>query len=1075
MLLGKKFYYIIYFALFLFLYFISLHDIRLFHLIAEFYTIAIGAFVFITIYFFQDKKADISLNIIAVAYLTTSILDFLHILFYNDLLSNINDFSVAFWIVSRLIEALSLIAAAIYGKKHIDIKRLVLIYGLFLILIVFTILSGYFPEVYNIDLGLSKFKVYAEYTIIVLLLFALILFMRIGSIQSSAFKNIYIHIMLMIVGEFLFTQYALHQDISTFLGHTIKMLAYYFLYKAIVVNIIKIPFGLLLLDLINNYKKLDQHDIHQKLILNSINSHIILVDSEGKILNINKDILTALKTSEDELLSMYIWNTPLIEEDNKKTFKKLFLDNLRKQTTWSIDIKINDNVDIIYLTWTFNYTLNTANNEILCLCNGKDVTELRKKSFYVDRASQILENLPIMLVITDENKEIEYINPEFEAVSGYNKDDLIGNDVSIFKSDNPMNITSELWKTLNNNLVWRGIFHNRRKNGEEYIVKSIIFGLYNENKKKYYVSIQEDVTKNIHIKKAFFEKSQILDTIFNSMPAMVWLKDTENGIIQINKQVAEFYNIPFYELITKDNFESHQNLDVVDFEDDKIVIHTAAPRFIEKSYKVSDNEIKWIKIHKIPVFDEEKKVKNILAFALDITAQKEHEKVILANEASAIKDRDEKSRFLSNVSHELKTPMNTILAYSNMIYTDKAIESKKHNTMLRSVLSSGYYLMNIIDELLDVTRIESGKLALNNSSFDLKEFMQGIYNMFKIQILNDNITFFLEGVPEHSYYINCDSQKLYNILSNLISNAIKFTSSGGVKISLFTRENVISFVVEDTGTGMNEEQINEIYNPYYQADKGKEKGGIGLGLSIVHEYVGLLNGNIYVESEINKGTKFTVDIPIKKVDNSDDYKKEFSVLIVDEITNSLHDVKKKLNNLDVKVNSIQYDADFVEKAIEYINNHECIVFINNLMNIETIKQDVEKLLLSNKKLKIYIFGDSSMFFDEFVDSVECRPFNIDVGNLFDIICDSDDSYMTKINNTVNKPMLIYELEMNQYVINEELINKIIALAQNGDKIAIEHSLNELKNKELKNYLMQMLYDFQFDKIIAYLISIKGNK
>jgi len=224
-----------------------------------------------------------------------------------------------------------------------------------------------------------------------------------------------------------------------------------------------------------------------------------------------------------------------------------------------------------------------------------------------------------------------------------------------------------------------------------------------------------------------------------------------------------------------------------------------------------------------------------------------------------------KSEFLANMSHEIRTPMNAILGIVE-IMLDSSI-AEEHQNSLRLLKHSAESLLNLLNDILDLSKVEAGKLTIKNSLFDLHSLIQNIEALFEVSAKKKNLDFQVKISSEVPRYIFADALRLKQIFINLISNALKFTEEGYVKVELFvetSRYKNLIITVEDTGIGISKDKLEQIFEAFVQVDLSTTKrwGGAGLGLSICKGLVDLMSGTIKVTSELNKGSKFYVSIPL---------------------------------------------------------------------------------------------------------------------------------------------------------------------------------------------------------------------
>lgn len=234
-----------------------------------------------------------------------------------------------------------------------------------------------------------------------------------------------------------------------------------------------------------------------------------------------------------------------------------------------------------------------------------------------------------------------------------------------------------------------------------------------------------------------------------------------------------------------------------------------------------------------------------------------------------------KSLFLANMSHELRTPLNAILGFSQLMSRDKTIAAM-HQESLDIINRSGEHLLNLINDVLEMSKIEAGKIVLNNEPFDLHQLLQTIQEMFQIKAEAKGLWFEFALADNLPRYIVSDARKLRQLLINLLSNAVKFTQSGGVTLRAFTCPSdcggkdraKLCFEVTDTGKGIAPSELNKLFDPFVQTTSGiQSQGGTGLGLAISRQFAELMGGAIQATSILGEGSTFTFDILVDLTDS----------------------------------------------------------------------------------------------------------------------------------------------------------------------------------------------------------------
>ncbi len=274
-------------------------------------------------------------------------------------------------------------------------------------------------------------------------------------------------------------------------------------------------------------------------------------------------------------------------------------------------------------------------------------------------------------------------------------------------------------------------------------------------------------------------------------------------------------------------------------------------------------------------YDRDRKLQGVFAAARDVTERKRldqvlQEKNIELENAKAVAEKTNlaKSDFLANMSHELRTPLNSVIGFSEVLQDQLFGEiNAKQQEYVNNILTSGRHLLSLINDILDLSKVESGKMELELSTFLLREIMESSLMMFREKVLKEHIDLRFELAPEAEISIIADQRKLKQILFNLLSNAVKFTPSGGiVDVRAVRKGNVIEISVTDTGIGIKEEDLSKLFHPFTQLESvyTKEYEGTGLGLALNRHLVELHGGRVWVESKIGLGSTFSFTIPLSQ-------------------------------------------------------------------------------------------------------------------------------------------------------------------------------------------------------------------
>jgi len=254
--------------------------------------------------------------------------------------------------------------------------------------------------------------------------------------------------------------------------------------------------------------------------------------------------------------------------------------------------------------------------------------------------------------------------------------------------------------------------------------------------------------------------------------------------------------------------------------------------------------------------------KRLLGMVTDISELKKYEqKLIKAKEAAEQSDRL-KSVFLSNMSHEIRTPMNGILGFTSLL-KEPDLEPEETEQYIAVIERSGLRLLNIINDLIDISKIESGLVEIRIANFSVNEQLEYLYSFFYPEAANKNINLILDNCPK-DFQIATDKEKFIAILTNLIKNAIKYSNEGNINFGYTAKDNMLTFYIKDQGIGIEGDKIETIFDRFVQADNSLASTyeGAGLGLSISQAFVELMGGKIWLESEINIGSQFYFTLPL---------------------------------------------------------------------------------------------------------------------------------------------------------------------------------------------------------------------
>lgn len=515
--------------------------------------------------------------------------------------------------------------------------------------------------------------------------------------------------------------------------------------------------------------------------------------------------------------------------------------------------------------------LTDENNQLAAFQGiSRDISERKKLERELRKRSKAVEQSPVSIVITDLEGNIEYANPMFLKNTGYTFEELEGENPRVLNpGDNPPEIYEDLWATISAGKTWHGEMRNQRKSGEIYFEKAVIAPITNHlGKITHYVGVKEDIT----LKKQATENLEKSEMRFRQMAESIddvfWLR-TDEEMLYISKAFESIWGVScqkaydnpdlFFEMIHPDDKETiKKSLQSNNFPDQGKY---------DFEYRIvrPDGDIRWVSAKSHPV--ENQNIKNLRAgIARDVTERHQfEEELIVARERAEAADQL-KAAFLRNISHEIRTPMNAILGFSELLSMGN-LKERQRSKYLNTIVDSSRKLLNIVDDIMVISRLETGNIKLNPESFRPDSVIKELYEDYK-EIIPEAVAFTIPSCHTE-IYLNIDKERFKAILDKLLSNAVKFTSEGSIELGCKPVNNGLRFFVQDTGIGILPKDIEVIFQPFRQLETTVNRvyEGNGLGLTIAARLAEIMGSDINVESKPGVGSLFYFDLKTSK-DNS---------------------------------------------------------------------------------------------------------------------------------------------------------------------------------------------------------------
>lgn len=562
--------------------------------------------------------------------------------------------------------------------------------------------------------------------------------------------------------------------------------------------------------------------------------------------------------------------------------------------------------------------------------SGRDVTAEKEAEKKLQKLSRVVEQSPASVIITDPQGNIEYVNKKFLEVSGYTNEEIIGRNIRLLKSGkHPAELYKDMWETISSGKDWRGELLNKKKDGSLYWESIIISPLVDDKGNiTHYISLQENISSRMELENQINEQiklreilleisSEFINIPFEKVDEAIYKALREMGFY-VKADRAYIFDYDWENNTCSNTYEwceegitpeigNLQNLDV-NLTPDFAGAHKSGNAFdLPNISLLPDNNLRRIleaqgikSLITIPMMDQnncigfvgfdfvkelhasslaERHLLTVFAQVLvNIKLRKQMVEQIIRAKEKAEEMNKVKSYFFSNMSHELRTPFVGILGFSEILRDE--LQETRLKEIADGIFNSSLRMQDTLTKILNLTKLESDYFYLSLARFDLSRFIARVFDAHLAEANLKKLSFERQ-IFFSEVYVETDEKVLKDILDNLISNAIKYTTEGGIKLSAdFTRYDeygMVKIVISDTGIGIPADKVHLIWEAFRQVSEGigREYEGTGLGLTIVKKSMDLLGGKISLASEYKKGSVFTLEIPVMiadRVNKKDDYK-----------------------------------------------------------------------------------------------------------------------------------------------------------------------------------------------------------
>jgi len=615
------------------------------------------------------------------------------------------------------------------------------------------------------------------------------------------------------------------------------------------------------------------------------------------------------------------------------------------------------------------------------------------------------------------------------------------------------------------------------------------------------VELSAEIAHRKKVEFALRKSEENYRTIFNSVNDAIFVHDIDTGnILTVNKKMCEMFGYTLEEVKNIDvdklsaGIPPYSQKEALEWMKKAMI----EPQIFEWQSKNKMGKIFWVEVNlKTGIIDSDKR---LFAVVRDITERKKiNEELEKAKESAEAANRA-KSTFLAHMSHELRTPLNAILGFSQIMR--RSLTSTEDIENIHIIHHAGEHLLSLINDILDMSKIEAGKTTLDKQDIDLHKLLNEVYDLLHLKAQNKLLEFSInwtDNVPQH---IHIDGKKLRQVLINLLNNAIKFTEKGSVSLELDSsidkqspkKENILYFKVIDTGAGIAEDELDKVFKAFDQTATGRAaQEGTGLGLAISQKFIQMMGGNITIQSTVGGGTTFEFKLQVPVLENAnippestenlvsglEANQPTYRILIVDDKERSRQILVKVLKPLGFELKEASNGQEALN-ILEYWQPH--LIWMDIHMPVMDGYQATQKIKAIEKYKDIVIIALTTAVFEDAKTnalSVGCddflnKPFyesdifnlmnkHLGVRYIYEKVSDSkiDMAILTPENLSNLHPELLENLEKSLRLGAVEMINCIVA------DIGIYDA-------DLGKALTVLADDFKFREILTLVRKINAN-
>ena len=534
-----------------------------------------------------------------------------------------------------------------------------------------------------------------------------------------------------------------------------------------------------------------------------------------------------------------------------------------------------------------------------------DITSRRATQNQIKKLSRIASESINGVIITDVEGKVEWINKGFERITGYTLEESLGRKPKDLLAGEKTD--AEISRKMGQAIARREGFHveiiNYHKSGREYWIDIQCSPLFDDNgDMQGFMAIETDITKEKEVALKLERQRQMLEQMSELGRIGAWEVDLLKGEVYWSAMTKEIHEVPedYQPLLdTAINFykEGYSRTRIQELV--SACIETGKPFHAELQMVSAKQREIWIATRGRSEFVDGVCI-GIFGSFQEITEKKRTEALLIKAKESAQAGEKIKGEFLASMSHEIRTPINGVIGMLNLLDRTELDQSQKRQVNLAN--QSAQSLLTVINDILDFSKIEAGKIEIETIDFDLYEHMASFAQSIAIKAFEKKLEFVIDLHGLDTQWVKGDPNRLRQVLNNLASNAIKFTAEGEilVKFQSQRREGLVLLTVDvvDTGIGISEQKIKNLFSPFSQADSSttREYGGTGLGLAISRQLCNLMNGDVSIQSQEGKGSHFSFTVTFSECEKSNTPLpsldlNNLTILIVDDNQTNRHSLR----------------------------------------------------------------------------------------------------------------------------------------------------------------------------------------